>query len=164
MIKNILVPMDFSECADAALNYATELARRFDAHLQLFHVVALPVLYPTGSELATAPLFEMTASAEAHARRSLDERAQRLGLPAGRVDVRTIVGMPVTEILDAVQKEHIDLIVMGTHGRGMLDHLLLGSVAERVVRKSPVPVLTVHGPVTTAESKAAVEAAATMPG
>ena len=161
MIRKILVPMDFSACADAALNYAAELARRFDAHLQLFHVVALPMLYPNGSELATAPLFEVTASSEAVARRTLDELAAHLELPAGRVTVRTVVGMPVTEILDAVQKERIDLIVMGTHGRGMIDHLLLGSVAERVVRKSPVPVLTVHGPATADHPEATLPAAAT---
>jgi nucleotide-binding universal stress UspA family protein len=154
MIKKILVPTDFSECADAALNYATELARKFDAELMLFHVVAMPMLYPTGSELATAPLFEVTAAAEAHARGTLDTQAQRLGLPAGRVTVRTIVGMPVTEILDVVEKEHFDLIVMGTHGRGVIDHLLLGSVAERVVRKAAVPVLTVHGPARARSSKA----------
>ena len=53
--------------------------------------------------------------------------------------------MPVSEILDAIANDGIDLVVMGTHGRGMVEHVLLGSVAERVVRRSPVPVLTVHG-------------------
>jgi nucleotide-binding universal stress UspA family protein len=150
MIQNILVPTDFSECAEAALTYASELARRFDAHLKLLHVVAMPILYPTGSEFAIAPMLVVTASAETRARMNLDELAQRLSLPAGRVSVQTLVGMPVNEILEAVQKDHIDLIVMGTHGRGAIDHLLLGSVAERVVRKSPVPVMTVHGPGMTA--------------
>jgi nucleotide-binding universal stress UspA family protein len=144
-IQRILVPTDFSQPADAALIYAKELAEKFDARLQLLHVVALPTFYPMGPEAAAFPMAELLTEAETAAQRTLEEQARGTGLPADRVIVRTTVGMPVSEILDAIAYDGIDLVAMGTHGRGMVEHVLLGSVAERVVRRSPVPVLTVHG-------------------
>ena len=148
-IQKILVPTDFSQPADAALIYAKELAEKFGARLQLLHVVALPTFYPMGPEAPAFPMAELLTEAEAAAQNTLEEQARGTGLPADRVTVRTTVGTPVSEILDAIAYDGIDLVVMGTHGRGMVEHVLLGSVAERVVRRSPVPVLTVHGhPVT----------------
>ncbi len=143
-LQNILVPTDFSEPADAALAYATELAEKFDGRIHLLHVVAMPYLYPIATEMSGFPVNELATEAQMSARKTLEELAAGLGLPPGRVSVETVVGTPVSEILETIGDERIDLVVMGTHGRGMVEHLLLGSVAERIVRRSPVPVLTVH--------------------
>jgi nucleotide-binding universal stress UspA family protein len=144
-IQRILVPTDFSDAADAALVYARELAEKFRASIELLHVVATPVLYPMGSDGSALTMAKVIADVEASARQALDDLAAKLELSPDRVGARTSVGTPVSQILDAITEDKIDLVVMGTHGRGMVEHLLLGSVAERVVRRSPVPVLTVHG-------------------
>jgi nucleotide-binding universal stress UspA family protein len=144
-IQNILVPTDFSEAADVALAYAGGLAETFGSRIELLHVVATPVLYPTVADTSAVTMAQVIADVETSAREALQELGKKLGLPADRVTVRTSIGTPVTEILDAITDDEIDLVVMGTHGRGMVEHLLLGSVAERVVRRSSVPVLTVHG-------------------
>jgi nucleotide-binding universal stress UspA family protein len=161
-LQNILVPTDFSEPADAALAYARELAEKFGGRIELLHVVAMPYLYPMGAEMSAFPMNELMTEVEMSARKTLEELAAGLGLTPGRVSVRTVVGTPVSEILDTIGEERIDLVVMGTHGRGMVEHLLLGSVAERVVRRSPVPVLTVHAIPPAGELKAAVLTAATL--
>ncbi|HET9368982.1 MAG TPA: universal stress protein [Vicinamibacterales bacterium] len=145
-IQNILVPTDFSAPADAALSYARDLADRFGAKIHLLHAVALPTFYPMGPEVPpSTPMLKIVADVQSASRTALEELAHRLNLPSDRWTVQATVGMPVTEILNTIAAEHIDLVVMGTHGRGVVEHLLLGSVAERVVRRSPVPVLTVHG-------------------
>jgi nucleotide-binding universal stress UspA family protein len=151
--QNILVPTDFSEPADAALAYARELAEKFNGRIELLHVVATPVMYPMGSDGSAVTMAGVIADVEASSRQSLEDLGKKLELPADRVTVRTSVGTPVTEILDAITEDGIDLVVMGTHGRGMVEHLLLGSVAERVVRRSQVPVMTVHGFFSAARSK-----------
>jgi len=144
-IHRILVPTDFSEPAGAALKWATTLAREFDSHLYLLHVVPEPYAYPWGTELSSLPLAEILTQSEEAARQRLGELATETGLPADRVTVEVVVGTPVDQVITMVTEETIDLVVLGTHGRGPVGHLLLGSVAERVVRRSPVPVLTVHG-------------------
>jgi len=144
-IHRILVPTDFSEPAHAALRWAATLAREFDSQLYLLHVVPEPYAYPWGTELSTLPLGDILAQSEEAARQRLGELAAESKLPSARVVTRAVVGTPVDQVLALVKDEQIDLIVLGTHGRGLVGHLLLGSVAERVVRRSPVPVLTVHG-------------------
>jgi nucleotide-binding universal stress UspA family protein len=88
---------------------------------------------------------ELLAAAEGAARRGLARLVPHSGPLANRVVTASATGPTVDRILEYVSKNRIDLIVMGTHGRGAVGHLLLGSVAERVVQRSPVPVLTVHG-------------------
>jgi len=144
-IGRILVPTDFSEPADAALKWATALAREFGSRLYLLHVVPEPYAYPWGTELSTLPLNDILTQSEDAARQRLGELAADTALPAEQVVTRAVVGTPVDQVLALVKDEQIDLVVLGTHGRGLVGHLLLGSVAERVVRRSPVPVLTVHG-------------------
>jgi len=144
-IDRILVPTDFSEPADAALRWATALAREFGSRLFLLHVVPEPYAYPWGTELSTLPLNDILAQSEDAAKQRLGELASGTALPAAQVVTRAVVGTPVDQVLALVKDEQIDLVVLGTHGRGLVGHLLLGSVAERVVRRSPVPVLTVHG-------------------
>jgi nucleotide-binding universal stress UspA family protein len=154
-IQNILVPTDFSEPAEAALEYAKTLAQEFNSRVHLLHVVPEPYVYPWGTELSTLPLADLITQSEEAARDRLHQIAPASGPLAGRVEVATAIGTPVERILDYVTSQRIDLVVIGTHGRGMVGHLLLGSVAERIVRRSPVPVLTVHSVPRTAEIKAA---------
>lgn len=148
-IRQILVPTDFSDPANAALTYARTLAEEFGSHLHVFHVVPEPYVYPWGTEISTLPLADLMAQSEAMARTRLAELVPKDHPPKGGLTTSTSIGTPVDRILDYVKDKHIDLVVIGTHGRGAVGHLLLGSVAERVVRRSPVPVLTVKGPVST---------------
>lgn len=145
-IRHILVPTDFSEPAAAALTYARALAEEFGSHLHIFHVVPEPYVYPWGTEISTVPLADLMTQSEALANTRLAELIPSDQKPKGGLSTSTAVGTPVDRILDYIKDTHIDLVVMGTHGRGPVGHLLLGSVAERLVRRSPVPVLTVKGP------------------
>lgn len=144
-IRQILVPTDFSEPAAAALAYARALADEFGSHLHIFHVVPEPYVYPWGTEISTLPLADLMAQSEALANTRLAELIPSDQKPKGGLTVSTVIGTPIDRILDYIKHSHIDLVVMGTHGRGPVGHLLLGSVAERLVRRSPVPVLTVKG-------------------
>lgn len=144
-IRRILVPTDFSEPAEAALRYARALAEEFGSTLHLMHVVPEPYIYPWGTEISTMPLVDLLTSSEAQAAERLKTLAADTGTLKDRVKTSTAIGTPVDKILQQVADDGIDLVVMGTHGRGAVGHLLLGSVAERIVRRSPVPVLTVKG-------------------
>ncbi len=144
-IKSILVPTDFSEAATAAWRYAAGLAEPLHSRVHLLHVVADPFYYDAwGTEAAAFRMADIVQQSEKAAGTHLSKLIPKTGALAGRVTVATATGTPVEEILAYAARKRIDLIVMGTHGRGMVGHLLLGSVAERVVRRSPVAVLTVH--------------------
>jgi len=144
-IRHILVPTDFSEPAGAALSYARTLANEFGSHLHLLHVVPEPYVYPWGTEISTLPLVDLLTQSEALASTRLGELIPADQAPSGGLTTSTSIGTPVDRILDYIDANHIDLVVIGTHGRGAVGHLLLGSVAERIVRRSPAPVLTVKG-------------------
>ena len=146
-IRQILVPTDFSDPANAALKYARALAEEFGSHLHIFHVVPEPYIYPWGTEISTLPLADLMAQSEALSNTRLGELIPKDQAPKGGLTTSTAIGTPVDRILDYIDDSHIDLVVMGTHGRGPVGHILLGSVAERLVRRSPVPVLTVKGDV-----------------
>lgn len=145
-IRRILFPTDFSEHADHAWGYALRFAQEFGAELHLLHVLAPP---PRLSE-AYAVSFDpekMLQAQHSEANGALDrqvEAAKDRGLIFRR-EVR--VGLDFREILDYATKHEIDLIVMATHGRTGLAHVLLGSVAEKVVRRASCPVLTIKHPV-----------------
>jgi nucleotide-binding universal stress UspA family protein len=143
-LKSILVPSDFSECSDEALRYALELARRFDAELHLLHVVQDPITQPWAAEGFSVPLFEIVDEWQKQAVKRLQAAVPEAD--RARVTVVSVVATPYAEILDYANAHRIDLIVMGTHGRGGVTHMLLGSIAERVVRRAPCPVLTVRRP------------------
>jgi nucleotide-binding universal stress UspA family protein len=153
-IQHILVPTDFSEPAEEALEYARGLAREFGSHLHLLHVVPEPHVYPWGTEMPTVAMTGLLTETEQAARDQLNALAKKTRLPADQVTVQAKIGSPVADIIEYIGRHHIDLVVMGTHGRGRLEHLLLGSVAERIVRRSPTAVLTVHGTTRSAELKA----------
>lgn len=143
-LQTILVPSDFSECSDEALSYGLELARRFDASLHLLHVVQDPVTQPWAAEGFSVPLFDVAEQWRVEAEARL--RAMVPDADRARVTVVSVLATPHAEILAYAAAHAVDLIVMGTHGRGGVSHMLLGSIAERIVRRAPCPVLTVRRP------------------
>lgn len=140
-LQKILVPTDFSEHSARAVQYGVELARKFRAELHLLHCVEqTPILYGEGGAwISPEAIVELQAAAE----KQLQDVAVE---PAEGVEVvrKCVDGHPFVEIIRYAKMEETDLIVMGTHGRGAIAHLLLGSVAEKVVRKASCPVLTVR--------------------
>jgi len=145
-IKRILVPVDFSECSDAALEYGLTLAERFGAELELYHVWQTP--HWVGPEmLVQVPGGDteyLRDRIHDEARARIDALAERTDVPEGVQLKQTIAaGDPRMAILEHAAVNS-DLIVVGTHGRHGLPRLLLGSVAEYVVRKASVPVLVVR--------------------
>ena len=143
-LKTILVPTDFSDCSDAAVRYGRALAQAFGASLHLLHVVQDPYKQAWAAEGFAAPVTDMVTQWETQARKRLEETAA--GCAPVSVTVATRVGSPFFDIALYASEMNVDLIVIGTHGRGPLGHVLLGSVAERIVRKAPCPVLTVRHP------------------
>jgi nucleotide-binding universal stress UspA family protein len=143
-IKNILVATDFSEASDAALAYGRTLASHFGAALQVVHVVENIVLRSVTADGFVGVLPEVQLEVEAGARKQLDEKLSG-GEPPGSGLVLTS-NVLADAIVSHAASAGVDLIVIGTHGRKGVSRLLLGSVAERVVRAAPCPVLTVHHP------------------
>lgn len=143
-LKTILFPTDFSEYADHAAPYATELAKKFGANIVMLHVVAYPV-YPVTYEI-TIDVVSLRNELEAAAQKELTKRADKMAEGGVKVDMVLDSGTSFVEIIRTARKCEADLIVMATHGWGGVKHLLLGSTAERVVRKAPCPVLTVRSP------------------
>ncbi len=146
-LKNILVAVDFSEPSDAALMYGRELAGRFGATLHVLHAVGDIAIGAFAAENFAALAPELQQQIEDGARRRLDGLvvdSDKSGPAAVKVIVTS--SSPALSIVDYARDHNIDIIVIGTHGRGALAHLMMGSVAERVVRLAPCPVLTVHHP------------------
>jgi nucleotide-binding universal stress UspA family protein len=137
----LLVPVDFGEPSRQALDAAIELATRFKARLTLVHVYEIPAYVYGGMTYATADLF---APIEEAAREQLDKTLSEVQkrVPGAKAVLRR--GPPAPEILAVIAEVHPDLVVMGTHGRMGVSHALLGSVAEKIVRLSPVAVLTMR--------------------
>jgi universal stress protein A len=141
-ISRILVPTDFSRDASAALAYARDLARVHGASVHVLHVVEDPVAAGVwSSEVYTAEIAGLQINLVRDAERRL-QRYLRSDCDWLTTEVRR--GGAAQEILDAAEEQEADLIVMGTRGRTGLAHLMMGSVAERVVRLAPCPVLTLH--------------------
>lgn len=141
-IRRIVCPTDFSPTARAACDYAAEFARSFDAELVLLHVI--PELnYPTRSFGMASAFPHLREELHKRAQEELEVEAKRIS-PAGKVVVELRDGVSHEQVLDCAKKRQADLIVMGTHGHTGLAHLVLGSTAERVVRMSDIPVVTVR--------------------
>jgi len=140
-LKKILVPTDFSESARHALTYAISFAREYTAEVTLLHVVE-DVAVSYASDLFPVPMAEVFQEISAYARKELGTLAAEVR--ARGVEVREVVvqGKPAAEILRVAREETFDMIILGTHGKGVLDQALFGSTTERVVRKAPCPVLT----------------------
>ncbi|MEO7331479.1 MAG: universal stress protein [Minicystis sp.] len=138
--KTILVPIDFQEASTQALAKARELGKQLDLAVVLVHTFSIPVVvYPGFDPILTPGLSDEIANA---AKKALE----RLAEANGGLQTMLRSGDAATEILAAAEELRPTMVVMGTHGRKGLSHLLLGSVAETVIRSSKVPVLTVRAP------------------
>ena len=150
-IRTVLAPVDFSATSSVALEYATDMARRCEASLHLLHVVTDADVSPGTeafwgfSEDDVQQKWVTEATAQLAALCPPDEH------PPLQVVRAVEIGTPFVGIVRYVRTHDIDLVVMGTHGRGAVQQLLLGSVAEQVVRQAPCPVLTVRNPNHTVE-------------
>ena len=145
-LKNIVVATDFGEVSDAALAYGRELARAFGGTLHVFHA-ADNVMTRFPMDAPFAGMAELQAEVENAAKTRIgallnDEDREMLGAKAV---VWTSLS-PATAVVDYAKSVKADIVLVGTHGRGTVGHFFLGSVAERVVRMAPCPVLTVHHP------------------
>ena len=148
-IRRILIPIDYSDNSKAALTYGAELAVTFGASLDIVHVWDRPT-YVTDAVMvqrpgeAHKPIGELIRE---NAQRDMDEFMSSLTLPSGvPTQTRLLSGDPAATLLTELKKAQHDLVVLSTHGRTGVAHLLLGSIAEKLVRLSPVPVLTVPLP------------------
>jgi universal stress protein A len=151
-IRRILVPVDFSEPSRAAFDYAAGVARAFGATLDVLHVWEVPAFVPPGT-VAVGPagvsLVELVKTSAENALDDFVSNARRRGIEVR--SARTELGAPAHVIADAAAKGEYDLVVVGTHGRTGMSHALIGSVAERVVRHAPCPVLSVRPAASAAE-------------
>jgi len=140
--KEILVPTDFSEASEKAVEYAKKFAEQYNAHLTLLYVVE-PVTYP---DFAYTPLLIENDKLVKAAERNLAGLPARAGIPENVVR-KTLVrtGIPFREITDAARTLKMDMIIISTHGRSGLARAILGSTTERVVRHATCPVLVVRG-------------------
>lgn len=147
-LQRILAPTDFSENSKAALDYALSLAKLFDAELHLIHVVQDMVLTNLNGTAFLQPASN-SDEAVASASQALEHWGSDLLAAAGpevsgKVVRVTRAGRPISEIITYAKENSIDMLVLTTHGRTGLAHVLLGSVAENIVRHAPCPVLTIH--------------------
>ena len=139
MYERILVPTDGSDAVDAAVDHAIDLAETYGAEVHAVYVVDTAAL---AAEMDYPQVVEALEAEGSRAVRAVEEQATAAGFD--RVRTAVLRGTPHAAILEYAEDNDVDLIVMGTHGRSGLDRYLLGSVTEKVVRKSDVPVLTVR--------------------
>ena len=144
-ITHILVPTDFSDTADVALTYAKTLADQLSASLHVIHVLADPYVV-TPFDVPTPMEPEIRQRTLEDVRTCLLERLDAEEEQRFRGTRAIVRGLAAKQIAQYAADHSIDLIVMGTHGRSGVSHMLLGSIAERVVRHAPCPVLTVRHP------------------
>ncbi len=144
-IKSILFPTDFSEGSSQALQYAIDLAKRYEAKLYVVHVI-YDVVKASGWYVPHMSIDQMYKDIEEGAKKELE----RFGLEElsgiKNIERKVLMGVPHEEIMNFASKNKIDIIVMGTHGRKGIDRILFGSTAAQVVRFAPCPVLTVRLP------------------
>lgn len=144
-LKKILYPTDFSEYADHARMYVTEMAKAFDAKVVLMHTIQAPSHYEVAYnyELALNPE-EIGEKRQKAADKKLNEIAQLIREEGVEVETIITLGSAFVDIVSTARKQEVDLVILSTHGWGFIKHVLMGSTAERVVRKAPCPVLTVR--------------------
>jgi nucleotide-binding universal stress UspA family protein len=142
-IEKILVPIDFGETSLHALDYAIDLAKSLGASIIVMHAYEIPVVgFPDGALITSADVAgKLSSAADSALKSAIEARAGR------GVKLETVLrqGIAWEEINEVAQGSGVDLVVIGTHGRRGIARALLGSVAEKVVRTSTKPVLTVHG-------------------
>jgi len=149
-ISRILCPVDFSKSSEHALRYAHGFAETHQAQLILLHVMDYASLdipdFPSAIEFSADTIQQIREVCD----KRLQELAARETTGSVPLDSRLVSGTPAYEIINTAKEEAVDLIVMGTQGRTGLSHVLMGSVAEKVIRKAPCPVLTVKSPLPSA--------------
>jgi len=149
LLQKILVPTDLSPGSTHALREAQEFARVFGASIDLLYVWSAPALVApesliTGVGVNEQPLLEWIRQSAAEQLAKFEAEAERAGITVHSSACEA--GDPATAILERAAAGHYDLLVLATHGRGVVSHLLLGSVTEKVMRRAPCPVLTVRAP------------------
>ena len=163
MFKRILVPTDFSAPSDAALEYARSVATCFGASLHLLHVVEDPYRAVYSAEVYVPEIEGLREEILGNALGRLHDRLTPQDVSHLDATTDAVIGTPAWSIVEYAGGRDIDLIVMGTHGRSGMSHLLMGSVAEQVVRTAPCPVLTVRQPNKAATAGVRPEAATEVP-
>ena len=145
MFKTILFATDFSPSSEHAFKYALSLARKFESRLGIIHVINEPVDL-RGFYVPHISFDQLEAEIEQGALKLMAEFCTRNAGDYPGIETFVVPGIPYDEIIKKAGELSADLVVVGTHGRTGLDHVLFGSTAEKVVRKSPVPVMTIRIP------------------
>jgi len=141
--KTILFATDFSESSDYAFQYAYALAKKFNARLLLVHVINEPVDL-RGFYVPHISFEKLEEEIEEGAQKMMEKFCRTHIRDYDNYESIIVPGIPYDEIIKKAMDNTADLIILGTHGRTGLDHVLFGSTAEKVVRKSPVPVMTIR--------------------
>lgn len=144
--EKILLPVDFSDYSEVACEYAITLARTFNSSLQVLHVINEPVDL-RGFYVPHISFEQLEKEIETGATQMLEAFCQANLKDFKAFDTMVVTGVPYEEIIRVATEKESSLIVIGTHGRTGLDHLIFGSTAERVVRSAPCPVMTIRLPV-----------------
>lgn len=144
-INRILVPIDFSEYSKPAISFSKDLAKIFNSELILVHVVE-PILYPPDFSMGQVALPPLTIDVDSAAKEELERLIKNEIGDEFKASSIIRTGKPFVEIVDAAIELDIDLIVISSHGRTGVEHILFGSTADKVVQKAPCPVLTVRDP------------------
>ena len=142
LFEKILVPIDFSEHSKKALAYAKEIADSYDANLQLLHVIE-DTIHPAYSLSGKSSIFDLMPGIEEDCRRRIEKLIQETGVSKENTEIIVKGGQAAHDIIKFAKENSSDLVVIATHGLTGIEHLLLGSVTEKVVRMAPCPVFTV---------------------
>lgn len=146
-IKNILVPIDFSDYSKKALHFSVSFAEKFEAKLFLIYVIE-PMVYPADFSMGQVTLPASDLDIDTRAEEELKTLVDKdLKYPREKVETIIKTGKPFVEINETAEEKDIDLIIIATHGHTGVEHMLFGSTAEKVVRKAPCPVLTIGEPI-----------------
>jgi nucleotide-binding universal stress UspA family protein len=142
-VKKILVPIDFSEYSKSALKYATSFAEIFHSELVLVYVIE-PVIYPPDFSMGQISIPAVDLEMDKRAKEELEKLAQTEFNSSIKVTTMVKTGKPFVEIIETAKEEEVDLIIISSHGHSGVEQILFGSTAEKVVRKSTCPVLTIR--------------------
>lgn len=143
LFSKILVPIDFSDYSKMALDYAVEFAKKFNSQLFLIYVIE-PIVYPSDFGLGQVPMSSIDMEIQSRAEDEMQKLVNEKVPKETKVSWTIRVGKPFIEIINEAKEKDCDLIIIATHGHTGIEHILFGSTAEKVVRKSPIPVLVVR--------------------
>ncbi|WP_432821033.1 universal stress protein [Trichloromonas sp.] len=141
--KTILFAVDFSQSSDYAFQFALSLAKKYDARLLIIHVINEPVDL-RGFYVPHISFEKLEQEIEEGARKMMEKFCRTQIKDYSKYETFIVPGIPYDEVIKKAEEQSADLIIMGTHGRTGLDHVLFGSTAEKVVRKSSIPVMTIR--------------------